>query len=152
LTKKLAETNILFGRQVVRELMHSAFAESTIGTLEELYHYGIKGQKWGVRRTPEQLGHPNKRIENSFNRGKIKNASIYKKAAEYGPRQIAKSIRSFEKQITTHQDYLKNPEKHVPDWKTLTDKRRKNYINHWKEEIRNFKEQRVIMVKAKKGD
>lgn len=27
---------------------------------EELYlqHYGIKGMHWGVRRTPEQLGHP----------------------------------------------------------------------------------------------
>lgn len=25
---------------------------------DELYHYGVKGQKWGVRRTPEQLGHP----------------------------------------------------------------------------------------------
>ena len=24
---------------------------------QELYHHGIKGQKWGVRRTPEQLGH-----------------------------------------------------------------------------------------------
>ena len=22
-----------------------------------IYHYGIKGQKWGIRRTPEQLGH-----------------------------------------------------------------------------------------------
>lgn len=26
----------------------------------ELYHHGIKGQKWGVRRTPEQLGHRKK--------------------------------------------------------------------------------------------
>ena len=24
---------------------------------EELYHYGVKGMKWGVRRTPSQLGH-----------------------------------------------------------------------------------------------
>lgn len=23
----------------------------------ELYHYGVKGMRWGVRRTPEQLGH-----------------------------------------------------------------------------------------------
>lgn len=23
----------------------------------ELYHHGIKGMKWGIRRTPEQLGH-----------------------------------------------------------------------------------------------
>ena len=26
----------------------------------EIYHHGIKGQKWGVRRTKEQLGHKNK--------------------------------------------------------------------------------------------
>ena len=28
-----------------------------------LYHHGIKGQQWGVRRTPEQLGHPSKTVD-----------------------------------------------------------------------------------------
>lgn len=27
----------------------------------ELYHHGVKGQKWGVRRTPAQLGHKPRR-------------------------------------------------------------------------------------------
>lgn len=31
----------------------------------ELYHHGIKGQKWGVRRTPEQLGHSKNSVTNS---------------------------------------------------------------------------------------
>ena len=29
----------------------------------ELYHHGVKGMKWGVRRTPAQLGHDTGRID-----------------------------------------------------------------------------------------
>lgn len=31
--------------------------------MSELYHHGIKGMKWGIRRTPEQLGHKPTRSE-----------------------------------------------------------------------------------------
>ena len=40
----------------------------------ELYHYGVKGMKWGVRRTPEQLGHIRKGIEKSAKSSIIKEA------------------------------------------------------------------------------
>lgn len=38
-----------------------------------LWHHGIKGQKWGIRRTPEQLGHKNSKskVENQEKSGRI---------------------------------------------------------------------------------
>lgn len=39
---------------------------------DELMHYGVKGMKWGVRRTPEQLGHRKSR------KAEVKKLSNYK--------------------------------------------------------------------------
>lgn len=40
---------------------------------EFLAHYGVKGMKWGVRRTPEELGHrPKKKVEKTKTPGIIK--------------------------------------------------------------------------------
>lgn len=54
----------------------------------ELMHYGVKGMKWGVRRTPAQLGHkPDmakryKRFKKDLEKNKLKRHAAKKKADE----------------------------------------------------------------------
>ena len=51
----------------------------------ELCHYGVKGMKWGVRRTPEQLGHAKQKGID-----KTEKSSIIRDAIESG--EIKKDI------------------------------------------------------------
>ena len=50
MTKLLSKGAIYINRYVI---MNGTFYQAFD---TELYHHGVKGQKWGVRRTPEQLG------------------------------------------------------------------------------------------------
>lgn len=53
--------------------------------LNELEHYGIKGQKWGVRRTPEQLGHvteKKRKVSNWIEKARKKSAKRKKASAK----------------------------------------------------------------------
>ena len=71
---------------------------------DELIHYGRKGQKWGVIRTPEQLGHikPKKtlgqRLSNTF-KAKSKSKSEQKKAPTPKPEdhRMSKKNRDIRK-------------------------------------------------------
>ncbi len=56
----------------------------------ELYHHGIKGMKWGVRRTPQQLGHKIEKLA-------AKNETLKRQAAEYdaaGLKYESRSVRN----------------------------------------------------------
>lgn len=52
-------------------------------TEEELEHFGIKGMKWGVRRTPEQLGHKREKTSEQLAKA-AKRKALAKKVAKYG--------------------------------------------------------------------
>lgn len=65
----------------------------------ELYHYGIKGMKWGIRRTPAQLGHVTKKVGST---AKKVGSAISKRASE------AKKNRDAKK---THDEEVKRAQK-----------------------------------------
>ena len=45
----------------------------------ELLHYGVIGMKWGVRRTPEELGHAPKSEQKAFRKGVSDDSKQYRK-------------------------------------------------------------------------
>ena len=63
-----------------------------------LVHHGIKGQKWGVRRTPEELGHyTKKRFYEIVNNSVIaKNGTKITKFSDHAYRQSKRSERNVE--------------------------------------------------------
>lgn len=69
---------------------------------DELYHHGVKGMKWGVRRTPEQLGHPKptraeKKAAKVRDKNSKKRAKALKKANAIAKKK-AKEQKKFEKE------------------------------------------------------
>jgi hypothetical protein len=83
--------------------------EAVRKNLEYLEHYGVKGQKWGVRRTPEQLGHilekKNARHYGRYNKAvkkisKIQGEKTIDQLTAKERAKIQKAIGSAEKQLS----------------------------------------------------
>ena len=87
-----------------------------------IYHYGIKGMKWGVRRTPAQLGHqlvstqkkkspedyyrlktdPNSKIGKILDR--INNPPVLEERVEYKPSKYAKYATKPKQKVSEMSD------------------------------------------------
>lgn len=53
--------------------------------------------------------------------------------------RVRKSVKSYEKLISEHEGYIKNPKQKFNDWETFSEKRKRNELRHWENEIVAFK-------------
>lgn len=108
---------------------------------DELFHYGVKGMKWGVRRTPEQLGHSPK-VAKAGKRVILKEKSSGgEKGLKTQPSSaLRKGIRSLEKRIAEHEAKINAPEKYCDEWATYSKNERIGMVNHWKKENKDFQQ------------
>lgn len=86
--------------------------EAVRKNLEYLEHHGVKGQRWGIRRTPEQLGHILKK-KNARHYGKY-NAAVKKISKIQGTKTInelsPKEKAKITKAVNKAENYLKKME------------------------------------------
>lgn len=72
----------------------------------ELYHHGIKGQKWGVRRTAAQLGHRIAKAKKTVGKFAEKQAAKAKKAATASYKQYKKETKEKKYYVKLHKKKL----------------------------------------------
>jgi hypothetical protein len=100
----------------------------------ELYHYGVKGMKWGVRKTSKSLG-SKKIISNPPDK---KSISVEKAIKKQSSSSLKKGIRSLSFRIYEHKSKIENPSKYCPEWGSYSEERKKRLLKHWKKEILDF--------------
>lgn len=89
---------------------------------DELYHHGIKGMKWGVRRTAEQLGHKVKQSNYEHQRLGYKSSQKHRNDVErtaYAKSRIERrrSVinNRYDKQLASSKKKYENSEKNSND-------------------------------------
>ncbi len=84
---------------------------------DELYHHGIKGMKWGVRRTPAQLGHDTGKIDLQKTKKKVDAANT-----------IVNETRNINNNVSKKQSKKVQKQK-MAEVKSMSDKELRERVN-----------------------
>jgi len=74
-----------------------------------------------------------------------KHAGLYREYSGRGNREIQKAVDSYEKQVSTHQDKLANPEKYASNWSRMDSREQQGLIRHWEQDLKRNKDSGDIM-------
>jgi hypothetical protein len=74
-----------------------------------------------------------------------KHSGFYNEYVKKPDSQIQKGIESINKQISEHQDKIRNPQKYIPNFDTLDPRQRKALPDKWQADINRQSEQKNIL-------
>lgn len=107
----------------------------------ELYHHGVKGMKWGVRRSPAQLGHPTSKGKKTgrFSFGK-KKKPVEKRVDSEPKKKSVKDMSDTElreviSRMRLEQDYANLSSSQVSKGKKFVDRMLNNVITPAAEDV-----------------
>lgn len=87
------------------------------------------------------LGKDNKSLAKTGKSSKIKANLQYfaeKDIKNQESSSLKRAIKKYQKRIDEHNEKIKNPEKYIEDWESLSSMKQEGLKRHWNKEIRNF--------------
>lgn len=116
----------------------------------ELYHHGVKGQKWGIIRTAAQLGH---RVANAVGKGAktAKNAAIAKAKQSHQELKEKKYYKKLKKKKLSQmtEKEIKDLTNHVKIEAELKDARYESRVQNARKFYNNVAQDHVDSVVSK---